>query len=57
MQGLTLEISFADQEMLLTPQISSVPEKQLKSPIGPLSHFVDVVGHEQQPKLGAQRKI
>ncbi|WP_421910976.1 CcdB family protein [Marinobacter sp.] len=40
MQGLTPEISFADQELLLlTPQISSVPEKHLKSPVGSLSHF------------------
>ncbi len=40
MQGLTLEITFADQELLLlTPQISSVPAKQLKNPIGSLSHF------------------
>lgn len=40
MQGLTPEISFADQKLLLlTPQISAVPEKHLKSPIGSLSHF------------------
>ena len=40
MQGLTPEISFADEELLLlTPQVSSVPEKHLKSPIGSLSHF------------------
>ena len=44
MQGLTPEISFADQELLLlTPQISSVPEKHLKSPIGSLSHFRDQI--------------
>lgn len=40
MQGLTPEISFAEQELLLlTPQISSVPGKHLKSPVGSLSHF------------------
>ncbi|WP_339752370.1 CcdB family protein [uncultured Marinobacter sp.] len=44
MQGLTPEITFADQELLLlTPQISSVPEKQLKNPIGSLSHFRDQI--------------
>ncbi|RFA32934.1 CcdB family protein [Alkalilimnicola ehrlichii] len=44
MQGLTPEISFADQELLLlTPQISSVPEKHLKNPIGSLSHFRDQI--------------
>lgn len=44
MQGLTPEISFADQELLLlTPQISSVPEKYLKRPIGSLSHFRDQI--------------
>ena len=44
MQGLTLEVSFADQELLLlTPQISSVPEKHLKNPIGSLSHFRDQI--------------
>ncbi len=40
MQGLTPEISFSDQELLLlTPQISSVSEKHLKNPVGSLSHF------------------
>lgn len=40
MQGLTPEITFDDQELLLlTPQISSVPAKQLKNPVGSLSHF------------------
>ncbi len=44
MHGLTPEISFADQELLLlTPQISSVPVKHLKSPVGSLSHFRDQV--------------
>lgn len=40
MQGLTPEISFEDEELiLLTPQISSVSEKHLKKPVGSLSHF------------------
>ncbi|MCO4321986.1 CcdB family protein [Aliidiomarina quisquiliarum] len=40
MRDLTPEITFADQELLLlTPQISSIPENQLKNPIGSLSHF------------------
>ena len=44
MQGLTPEISFADQELLLlTPQISSVSEKHLKNPAGSLSHFRDQI--------------
>ena len=42
MQGLTPAITFNDQELLLlTPQISSVPEKHLKNPVGSLSHFRD----------------
>ncbi|WP_339084848.1 CcdB family protein [Teredinibacter turnerae] len=37
---LTPEISFEDDLLLLlTPQISSVPAKILKEPIGSLSHF------------------
>jgi toxin CcdB len=44
MQGLTPEISCADQEfLLLTPQISAVPEKHLKSPVGSISHFSDQI--------------
>jgi toxin CcdB len=40
MQGLTPEITFNDQKLiLLTPQISSVPEKHLRNPIGTLVHF------------------
>lgn len=40
MRGLTPEITFNGQELLLlTPQISSVPEKHLKNPVGTLSHF------------------
>ncbi|TDT40420.1 toxin CcdB [Halospina denitrificans] len=44
MRGLTPEISFDDQQLLLmTPQISSVPEKHLKNPVGSLSHFRDQI--------------
>ena len=44
MQGLTPEISFGDQALLLlTPQISSVPEKHLRNPIGSLSHVRDLI--------------
>ena len=40
MTNLTHEISFEDDLLLLlTPQISSVPAKILKEPIGSLSHF------------------
>lgn len=44
MRGLTPQISFDDQQLLLmTPQISSVPEKHLKNPVGSLSHFRDQI--------------
>lgn len=44
MQGLTPEITFEEQELLLlTPQISSVPDKHLKNPVGSLSHFRDQI--------------
>lgn len=40
MRGLTPVITFADQKLLLlTPQVSSVPEKLLNAPVGSLSHF------------------
>ncbi len=40
MKGLTPEISFEDEKLLLlTPQISSISKKQLKEPIGSLLHF------------------
>ncbi|EHJ93608.1 hypothetical protein KUC_0557 [Vreelandella boliviensis LC1] len=40
MQGLTPEITFNDQALLLlTPQISSVPEKHLRNAVGTLAHF------------------
>lgn len=43
-KGLTLEVSFGDQELLLLiPQISSIPEKILKNPVGSLSHFRDQI--------------
>lgn len=43
-QGLTPEISFGDQKLLLlTPQVSSIPEKHLKNPVGSLSHFRDQI--------------
>nr|WP_299243677.1 CcdB family protein [uncultured Halomonas sp.] len=44
MQGLTPEISYADEVfLLLTPQASSIPVKQLKEPIGSLAHFRDQI--------------
>lgn len=44
MRSLTPEISFDDQQLLLmTPQMSSVPEKHLKNPVGSLSHFRDQI--------------
>ena len=42
MKGLTPQISFDGEELellLLTPQIASVPEKQLRKPVGSLAHF------------------
>jgi toxin CcdB len=42
MKGLTLEVTFQDEHLLLlTPQISAIPNKQLKAPRGPLSHMRD----------------
>ena len=44
MQGLTPEIRFADQDLLLlTPQISSIPDKHLQHPAGSLSHYRDQI--------------
>ena len=44
MKGLTPEISYeGEQLLLLTPQISSVPIKIMKSPVGTLSHFRDEI--------------
>jgi toxin CcdB len=42
MKGLTAEVTFRDEHLLLlTPQISAIPKKQLKAPIGSLSHMRD----------------
>ena len=39
LQGVTPEITFEGQELLLLiPQISSIPEKHLKNPVGTLYH-------------------
>lgn len=44
MNILTPEIDYNDERfLLLTPQISSVPVKILKEPIGSLSHFRDQI--------------
>lgn len=44
MTGLTPQITYQDQELLLlTPQISSVPAKVLRKPIGSLAHFRDQI--------------
>lgn len=44
MQGLTPEVTFDGQKLLLlTPQISSVPTKQLNNPAGSLAHFRDQI--------------
>lgn len=42
MKGLTPEVTFQDEHLLLlTPQLSAIPKKQLKAPIGSLSHMRD----------------
>jgi toxin CcdB len=42
MKGLTPEVTFHDEKLLLlTPQISSISRKQLKEPIGSISHLRD----------------
>ncbi|MES1948094.1 CcdB-like toxin protein [Salinisphaera sp. C84B14] len=44
MQGLTPEIDFEDEKLLLlTPQISSIPAIQLQNPVGSLAHFRDQI--------------
>lgn len=44
MRGLTPEIAIDGQQLLLlTPQVSSVPERHLKNPIGSLTHFRDQI--------------
>ena len=42
MNGLILEVQFNDEQLLLlTPQISSIPKKRLRAPVGSLSHLRD----------------
>ncbi|MGD1983607.1 MAG: CcdB family protein [Chromatiaceae bacterium] len=42
LKGLTPEVTFHDEKLLLlTPQISSISRKQLKEPIGSISHLRD----------------
>jgi toxin CcdB len=42
MKGLTPEVTFQGEHLLLlTPQISAIPKKQLKAPIGSFSHMRD----------------
>jgi toxin CcdB len=44
MQGLTPDIEYDGEKLLLlTPQITSIPSKQLQDPIGSLSHFRDEI--------------
>ncbi|HDZ38907.1 MAG TPA: plasmid maintenance protein CcdB [Marinobacter sp.] len=44
MQGLTPEIDFEEEKLLLlTPQISSIPTKQLNNAVGSLTHFRDQI--------------
>ncbi|MDD4863358.1 MAG: CcdB family protein [Alishewanella agri] len=44
LQGLTPELSYeGEQLLLLTPQVTSMPAKLLKKPIGSLSHFRDEI--------------
>ena len=44
MKGLTPEVSFdGDELLLLTPQISSISAKQLRTPVGSLARFRDQI--------------
>ena len=44
LRGLTLELNYeGEQLVLLTPQLSAVPAKLLKQPIGSLSHLRDEI--------------
>lgn len=44
MKGLTPEVTYEGEKLLLLiPQISSIPAKQLKKPIGSLSHLRDQI--------------
>lgn len=46
MKGLTPEVTFHDEKLfLLTPQISSMTKKQLKEPVGSISHLRDDLVH------------
>ena len=42
MKGLTPEVTFQDEHLLLlAPQVSAISKKQLKAPIGSISHIRD----------------
>lgn len=44
MKGLTPELEYDGEKLLLLiPQIASIPSKNLKRPIGSLSHFRDEI--------------
>ena len=44
LKGLTPEITYGEEELLLlVPQIASAPAKNLRDPIGSLSHFRDEI--------------
>ena len=44
MERLTPVIEYENEQLLLlTPQISSMPAKRLKNPVGSLSHFRDEI--------------
>ncbi len=44
LKGLTLKIEFEGSQLLvLIPQITSMPTKSLRNPIGTLSHFRDEI--------------
>jgi len=44
MKGLTPEVSFQGEKLLLLiPQISSIPRKRLKEPVGSMLHLRDEV--------------
>ena len=43
-KGLTPKVSFGDKDLLiLIPQLSSMPSKSLKNPIGSFSHLRDEI--------------
>jgi toxin CcdB len=44
MQGLTPELNYdGERLLLLAPQVSSIPSRLLKNPVGSLSHFRDEI--------------